>query len=61
LTEWRLVVDAVGESLAGKKKLILDRAAGGRRHLFLGLPPGAMLPNVNPALVAPPLRPEAED
>jgi regulator of protease activity HflC (stomatin/prohibitin superfamily) len=60
LTDWRLVVDAVSEALAGKKKLILDRPAAGRRHLFLGSPSGSMLPGGVPAILTPP-RPAAED
>jgi Cu+-exporting ATPase len=61
LTDWRLAIDTIGESLTGKKKLILDRPTGGRRHLFLGLPSGSLLPGINPAAIAPPIRPEVED
>ena len=38
IDHWRLFIDMIGESLAGKKKLMFDRKAPGRRHLFLGLP-----------------------
>ena len=38
ITEWRLFMDTWGESLAGKRKLVLDRDAAGRRHMLLGLP-----------------------
>ena len=40
LTEWRLRVDAIGDALIGKRKLVLDEKAAGRRHLLWGLTPG---------------------
>jgi regulator of protease activity HflC (stomatin/prohibitin superfamily) len=48
LTQWRLYVDALARALAGKKKLILDRSAAGRRHLMLGLPSASTLPMLIP-------------
>jgi Cu+-exporting ATPase len=38
LTRWRLYLDAVGQTLPGKRKLILDPQGSGRRHLMLGMP-----------------------
>lgn len=53
LSEWRLHLDALSASLAGKKKLIFDSKASGRRHLFLGPPYNAELPPT-PTVLAPP-------
>ncbi|HVW37889.1 MAG TPA: SPFH domain-containing protein, partial [Pirellulales bacterium] len=53
LSEWRLFLDALSASLAGKKKLILDSKASGRRHLFLGPQSNAEFPPT-PAMLAPP-------
>ena len=38
LTDWRLYLETLEESLPGKNKLILDRRSKGRRHLLFGLP-----------------------
>jgi Cu+-exporting ATPase len=38
LTEFRLLWDTLARTLAGRPKLILDRKAGGRRHLWLADP-----------------------
>ncbi len=43
-TRWRLHLEATSAALAGKKKLVLDPASGGRRHLLLGLPNAASEP-----------------
>lgn len=51
ITEWRLFMDAWEKSLAGKRKLLLDREAAGRRHMLLGLPKEVPAP-IGP-LVAP--------
>jgi regulator of protease activity HflC (stomatin/prohibitin superfamily) len=51
LTQWRLFLEAIGEALSGKRKLILDPQGGGRRHLLLGLPkesPQQVLPLLDP-------------
>jgi len=40
LTEWRLLLETLAEALPGKKKLILDDKAAGRRHLLMGVTPG---------------------
>jgi regulator of protease activity HflC (stomatin/prohibitin superfamily) len=37
LTEWRLMLEMLAETLPGKKKLILDGRGRGRRHLLLGV------------------------
>jgi regulator of protease activity HflC (stomatin/prohibitin superfamily) len=37
ITEWRMYMEALTETLPGKKKLILDCQGKGRRHLLLGL------------------------
>ena len=37
ITEWRMYMEALIETLPGKKKLILDSKGKGRRHLLLGL------------------------
>lgn len=58
LTEWRLLLDALGQTLPGKKKVILDGQASGRRHLLLGLP-AALDPAALPAWNIP-LNPEPE-
>ncbi|HEX5500907.1 MAG TPA: protease modulator HflK, partial [Thermomicrobiales bacterium] len=52
LSQWRLHLDALAATLSGKKKLILDSKASGRRHLFLGAPFNAELPP-GPAMLAP--------
>jgi Cu+-exporting ATPase len=38
LTQWRMFMETVGAALAGHPKLLLDRAAHGRRHVLLGVP-----------------------
>jgi Cu+-exporting ATPase len=38
LTEWRMLLDTLAQTLPGKKKLVLDRRGEGRRHLLMGLP-----------------------
>lgn len=51
LAQWRLFLDAVGQTLPGKRKLILDEKAAGRRHLLLGMPkdsPSSLLPLIDP-------------
>jgi regulator of protease activity HflC (stomatin/prohibitin superfamily) len=53
LTRWRLYLDAVGQTLPGKRKLILDPQGSGRRHLLLGLPedrPASALPLMQPGV-----------
>jgi membrane protease subunit HflK len=52
LTRWRLYLDAVGQTLPGKQKLILDPQGSGRRHLLLGLPesPPPAIPLLQPGL-----------
>ena len=52
LSEWRMYLDALSASLAGKKKLILDSKASGRRHLFLGPQTNAEFPPT-PAMFTP--------
>jgi hypothetical protein len=44
LAAWRLFMDVWTESLTGKRKLILDRAATGRRQVLLGLPRDVPVP-----------------
>lgn len=53
LVEWRMLMDIWGESLSGKRKLLLDRAAPGRRQILLGLPretPVPFLPGTQPEI-----------
>ena len=50
LTEFRLLWDTLATSLPGRPKLILDRRAAGRRHLWLADPA-----RVEPAASAAPL------
>ncbi len=38
MTEWRMLLDTLIETLPGKKKLVLDRRGEGRRHVLMGLP-----------------------
>ena len=51
LAQWRLFMDTVSTALADKPKILLDRTADGRRHLFLGFPR-----NLPPPMVSPPER-----
>ena len=52
LTEYRMMMDTLRQTLTGRKKLILDDAGHGRRHLFLGVQPPNLPPIILPA--APP-------
>jgi Cu+-exporting ATPase len=61
LSQWRLHLDALSSALAGKKKLILDAKASGRRHLFLGSPFNAGSPLAPAMLTPPPAILEEED
>jgi Cu+-exporting ATPase len=49
LTEFRLLWDTLATTLAGRPKLILDRSAGGRRHVWLADPEG-LSPRLGSAL-----------
>jgi Cu+-exporting ATPase len=56
LSQWRMFLDTVNESLPGRRKLILDPQGAGRRHLLLGLPKEAapqLAPLVEPNLMEP--------
>jgi Cu+-exporting ATPase len=52
LTEFRLLFDTLAATLAGRPKLILDRRAAGRRHLWLA-DPDRLGPGLGRALAAP--------
>jgi Cu+-exporting ATPase len=58
LTEFRLLFDTLAATLAGRPKLILDRRAAGRRHLWLA-DPDQLGPGLGRALPAPPVAEEA--
>ena len=58
LTEFRLLFDTLAATLAGRPKLILDRRAAGRRHLWLA-DPDRLGPGLSRALAAPPVAEEA--
>jgi P-type Cu+ transporter len=47
LTEFRLLWDTMASTLAGRSKVILDRRAAGRRHLWLADPERWNLPKVS--------------
>ncbi len=47
LTEFRLLWDTMATTLAGRPKVILDRRASGRRHLWLADPERWVLPKVS--------------
>ncbi|MGE0759987.1 MAG: cation-translocating P-type ATPase family protein [Pirellulaceae bacterium] len=55
LTEWRLLMETVESTLAGRQKIVLDPHGKGRRHLLLGLPAAAPVPTV------PLLQPNVDD
>jgi Cu+-exporting ATPase len=46
LSAWRLLLDTIATSLAGKNKMILDRQPAGKRHLMLGLPGSSVSPQL---------------
>ncbi len=52
LTEFRLLWDTIGTTLAGRPKLILDRRAAGRRHVWLA-GPERFSPRLDRALAEP--------
>jgi Cu+-exporting ATPase len=57
LTEFRLLWDTLAAALPGRPKLILDRRAGGRRHVWLADPELA-IPALKRALIDSPLSAE---
>jgi Cu+-exporting ATPase len=58
LTEFRLLQDTLAAALAGRSKLILDRRAGGRRHVWLA-DPELVSPTLKRAWAGSPLSTEA--
>ncbi len=52
LTEFRLLWDTIGITLAGRPKLILDRRAAGRRHIWLA-DPARISPRLDRSLASP--------
>jgi len=58
LTEFRLLWDTLAAALAGRPKLILDRRAGGRRHVWLA-DPEFVSPTLRRAAAGAPLSAEA--
>jgi regulator of protease activity HflC (stomatin/prohibitin superfamily) len=59
LTEFRLLWDTLAAALPGRPKLILDRRAGGRRHVWLADPELAV-PALERAMIGPPVAAEAK-
>ncbi len=58
LTEFRLLWDTLAAALAGRPKLILDRRAGGRRHVWLA-DPDLVSPTLKRAAAGSPVAAEA--